>query len=73
MNLFTAVALCEGFEDAASEEELPGLQQVLIDSGYAWAPQGRFGRMAADLIRSGRCQPPGPHEAHEAQEAPSDT
>lgn len=73
MNLFTAVALCEGFEDAASEEDLLEAWQFLIDSGYAWALQGRFGRMAADLIRSGRCQPPGPHEAHEAQEAPSDT
>ena len=59
MDLYTAVALCEGFEEAGSEEDLLEAWQFLIDSGYAWTLQGRFGRIAADLIQSGQCQPPG--------------
>lgn len=56
MDLYTAVALCEGFEEAGSEEDLLEAWQFLIDSGYAWTLQGRFGRIEADLIQSGQCQ-----------------
>lgn len=58
MDLYTAVALCEGFEEAGSEEDLLEAWQFLIDSGYAWTLQGRFGRIEADLIQSGQCQSP---------------
>ena len=70
MDLYTAVSFCEGFEEAASEEDLLEAWQYLIDSGHAWTLQGWFGRRAADLIRSGRCQLPGGSQG--AQEAASD-
>ena len=44
------------FEQGALDEgEIVELFQGLIDSGLAWELQGSYGRMAQDLIETGKC------------------
>ena len=52
---YSAVAICEGFEDSESEEQTIAAWQYLIDTGLAWSLQGAFGRKAQQLIDSGVC------------------
>lgn len=52
-----AVLICEGVEEAESEEHLIGAWQHLINTGLAWQLQGWFGRTAHALIERGICQP----------------
>ena len=58
MDLYTAVGIAEGFEEADSEEQFIEAWQRLIDTGVCWQLQGRFGRTARDLIENGICTPP---------------
>ena len=37
------------------EDETVQFFQSLIDSGQCWKLQGSYGRMAMDMIRSGKC------------------
>jgi hypothetical protein len=53
---FHAVAICEGFEEAADDGEVIECWQHLIDTGLAWNLQGFFGRNAAALIEAGLCR-----------------
>lgn len=55
IDIVQAVFLCEGVEQAESEEHLIAAWQVLIDTGYAWSLQGSFGRTAQQLIDLGIC------------------
>lgn len=55
---YTAVAICEGFEDPIDEEQLIEAWQKLIDTELAWTLQGSFGRIAARMIEEGHCTPP---------------
>jgi len=57
MDLYTAVMMAEGAEEASSEEELIAAWQYLIDTGACWSLQGWFGRRAMGLIEAGICQP----------------
>ena len=47
-----AVAIVEGRIRAEEGEQLAAWQ-FLVDTGLAWRLQGRFGRMARDLINAG--------------------
>lgn len=53
LDLYRAVAIAEGFEEADSEEQLLAAWQLLVDTGACWQLQGRFGRTARDLIDAG--------------------
>jgi len=53
MNVYTAVGLAEGFEEAESEEQILEAWQYLHDTGLAYTLQGWFGRTAQDLISQG--------------------
>lgn len=57
MDTYTATMICEGVEEAESEDQLIEAWQHLIDTGLAWKLQGHFGRTARDLINAGVCQP----------------
>lgn len=56
MNSYRAVAICEGFEEPESDQEVLEGWQHLIDTGLAWSLQGWFGRTAAHLIDLGVCR-----------------
>jgi hypothetical protein len=43
-------------EGRMTDREVIRLFQQLIDSGLAWQLQGSYGRMAQELIDSGRCK-----------------
>lgn len=55
MDSYTAVMICEGAQDADSQEQIIEAWQHLIDSGLAWRLQGCFGRQAKALIDAGVC------------------
>ena len=53
MDNLTAVLIAEGVtEDVTKEQYLQAWQQ-LVDTGMAWSLQGRFGRIAMQLIEHG--------------------
>ena len=52
MDMFTAVAIAEGMQDADDEEMLDAYQ-YLVDTGVIWQLQGSFGRVAQHLIDAG--------------------
>lgn len=45
--------------DELEWDEVVDLFQRLIDTGYVWVLQGSYGRMAHELIRTGKCTAPG--------------
>ena len=57
MNNYTAVALCEGFEEPENEEQVIEAWQYLHDTGLAYRLQGWFGRQATLLIEQGIINP----------------
>lgn len=58
MDVYLAVGIVEGFEEAESEEQVIEAWQYLIDSGLWLTLQGRIGRGARDLIEAGVCKLP---------------
>ena len=52
MDMYTAVAIAEGMQDADDEEMLDAYQ-YLVDTGTIWKLQGSFGRVAQHLIDAG--------------------
>ena len=61
MNVFDAVQICEGL-DEADEDTILDAWQLLIDTGIVWQLQGRFGRTAHALIEQGLCSYPAADE-----------
>ncbi len=55
---YSATMIAEGVEQAESEEQYVAAWQYLIDTGIAWQLQGRFGRIAMDMIDNGVCEAP---------------
>ena len=55
MDTIKAIDIAEGFEEPKDENEFIKAWQFLIDSGMAWSLQGRFGRIAKQLIEEGIC------------------
>jgi len=54
MDNFTAVGICEGFEEAESEEQVIEAWQHLVDNPYILnSLQGWFGRQAQAMIEAG--------------------
>jgi hypothetical protein len=52
MDMYTAVAIAEGMQDADDDEMLDAYQ-YLVDTGIIWKLQGSFGRVAQHLIDAG--------------------
>jgi hypothetical protein len=52
MDMYTAVAIAEGMQEADDEETLDAYQ-YLVDTGIIWKLQGSFGRVAQHLIDAG--------------------
>ena len=52
MDMYTAVVIAEGMQDADDEETLDAYQ-YLVDTGIIWKLQGSFGRVAQHLIDAG--------------------
>lgn len=50
-------ALLDYEEGRLDHEETVELFQQLVDTGLAWTLQGRYGRIAYDLIEQGLVQP----------------
>ena len=57
MDIYLAVGIAEGFEEAKNEEQVIEAWQHLVDTGLAWQLQGWFGRTAKELIEQGIIQP----------------
>ncbi len=53
MDNYLAVGIAEGFEEPKNEEQVVEAWQYLVDTGLAWQLQGRFGRIAKNLIEQG--------------------
>jgi hypothetical protein len=53
MDNYTAVGIAEGFIEPTDEDQVLKAWQHLVDTGLAWRLQGRFGRIATDLIERG--------------------
>ena len=53
MDNYTAVGIAEGFIEPTDEDQVLQAWQHLVDTGLAWRLQGRFGRIATDLIERG--------------------
>jgi hypothetical protein len=52
MDMYTAVAIAEGMQEADDDETLDAYQ-YLVDTGMVWKLQGSFGRVAQHLIDAG--------------------
>ena len=52
MDVFDAVMIAEGVEEASQEKQLEAWQ-LLVDTGAAWRLGGWFGRTAKQLIEEG--------------------
>ena len=50
MDNYTALGITEGFIEPTDEDQVLQAWQHLVDTGLAWQLQGRFGRIAIDLI-----------------------
>lgn len=59
MNIYTACAIIEEFDEATTDEQKIEAFQFLIDEGVVWDLQGFYGRTAARLIEEGLCSPQG--------------
>jgi hypothetical protein len=59
MNFEKALATVEGMPpyEAPTEKEVITAWQWLIDTGYAWRLNGRYGRTADGLIEDDICTP----------------
>tara|TARA_Y100001973_G_C5190584_1_gene330714 strand:+ start:1753 stop:1941 length:189 start_codon:yes stop_codon:yes gene_type:complete len=53
MDNYTAIGITEGFIEPTDESQVLQAWQHLVDTGLAWQLQGRFGRIAIDLIEQG--------------------
>ena len=53
MDNYTALGITEGFILPTDEAQVLQAWQHLVDTGLAWQLQGRFGRIAIDLIEQG--------------------
>ena len=53
MDNYTALGFTEGFIEQTDEDQVLQAWQHLVDTGLAWQLQGRFGRIAIDLIVQG--------------------
>jgi hypothetical protein len=60
MTSYTACAIAEGFceGEGATPEQQIAAWQWLIDTGQCWTLQGRYGRMAKELLDAGVCKLP---------------
>lgn len=61
MNTLDAITIIEGDAEADFDTVIEAWQ-ALIDTGLVWRLQGRYGRMAHNLIVEGVCQPPSGEE-----------
>ena len=55
MDTIKAIDIAEGIEEPKDENEFIKAWQFIIDSGMAWSLQGRFCRIAKELIEEGIC------------------
>lgn len=62
MNTLDAIEIIEGEAGPMDFETVIEAWQALIDTGLVWRLQGRYGRMAHNLIVEGVCQPPSGEE-----------
>tara|TARA_R100001163_G_C5055632_1_gene192080 strand:+ start:1444 stop:1623 length:180 start_codon:yes stop_codon:yes gene_type:complete len=53
MDNYTAIGITEGFIEPTDEDQFLQAWQHLVDTGLAWQLQGRFGRIAINLIQQG--------------------
>lgn len=56
MDLYKAVGIVEGWENAENEEQVLEAWQFLVDTDIVWTLQGCFGRTAQALIDGGLIQ-----------------
>ena len=61
MNTLDAITIIEGDAEADFDTVIEAWQ-ALIDTGLVWRLQGRYGRMAHNLIVEGVCKPPSGEE-----------
>ena len=56
MDVYKAVGIVEGWENAENEEQVLEAWQFLVDTDIVWSLQGCFGRTAQALIDGGLIQ-----------------